>query len=214
MIDAKICGITDERALRTACEAGASFVGFNFFPPSPRAVSPDQAAEFAAMMPAHVQKVGLFVDPSDEEIEVVLAKASLDLIQLHGSETVPRCQLIKNRFAIKLVKTIKIAGRDDFAQAEDFTEVADILLFDAKPPTDLKDALPGGNGLTFDWNLLRNRDWPIPWMLAGGLDAENVCNAVRLSQAPIVDVSSGVESAPGKKDPAKIKAFLDALKGL
>ena len=144
----------------------------------------------------------------------MLSKASLELIQLHGSETVQRCQQIKNRFAIKLVKTIKIAGRDDFAPAEGFTDVADIFLFDTKAPKDLKDALPGGNGLTFDWNLLRNRSWPIPWMLAGGLDAENVGDAIRLSQAPIVDVSSGVESAPGKKDPTKIKAFLDALKGL
>jgi phosphoribosylanthranilate isomerase len=214
MVEAKICGIKDEGALRTACDAGASFVGFNFFPASPRAVSPAEAAALAAVTPAHVQKVGLFVDPSDEEIEAVLAKASLDLIQLHGSETVQRCRQIKNRFAIKLVKTIKIAGREDFAPAEDFTDIADIFLFDTKAPKDLKDALPGGNGLTFDWNLLRNRSWPIPWMLAGGLDAENVGDAIRLSQAPIVDVSSGVESAPGKKDPAKIKAFLDALKGL
>jgi phosphoribosylanthranilate isomerase len=214
MVEAKICGIKDEGALRTACDAGASFVGFNFFLASPRAVSPAEAAALAAVTPAHVQKVGLFVDPSDEEIEAVLAKASLDLIQLHGSETVQRCRQIKNRFAIKLVKTIKIAGREDFAPAEDFTDIADIFLFDTKAPKDLKDALPGGNGLTFDWNLLRNRSWPIPWMLAGGLDAENVGDAIRLSQAPIVDVSSGVESAPGKKDPAKIKAFLDALKGL
>ncbi len=214
MVAAKICGINDPIALATACEAGAAYLGFNFYPPSPRALTPAEAAELTVRVPTGICKVGLFVDPTDRELDAALRVNEFDLIQLHGSESIERCKEIKDHFAIEIMKVIKIASREDLDTGHDYEAAVDLLLFDTKAPKEMKDALPGGNGLTFDWNLLRNRNWPVPWMLAGGLHSSNVAEAVNLSGAAIVDVSSGVENQPGDKDPAKIKAFLDALKGL
>ncbi|MDA1098956.1 MAG: phosphoribosylanthranilate isomerase [Proteobacteria bacterium] len=215
---AKICGLKDPVAIDAAVRGGASYVGLVFYPQSPRAVTPAQARELAALVPATVRKVGLFVDPDDALLETVLTQVPLDLIQLHGGESPGRVARIKAQTAapanLTIMKAIKIAKRSDLDVADDFDEVADMLLFDAKAPTDMADALPGGNGLMFDWTLLTGRQWRRPWMLSGGLTAGNVAQAVRISGARAVDVSSGVESAPGVKDPAAIKAFLDVVKTL
>lgn len=210
----KICGLKDAEAIGAAVGGGASYVGLVFYPPSPRVVTPAQARDLGALVPPAVKKVGLFVDPDDALLDRVLSQAPLDMIQLHGDEDPARVARIKTRTKLPVLKAIKIAKRADIDAADDFEDVADMLLFDAKAPTDMADALPGGNGLVFDWNLLAGRRWKRPWMLSGGLDAGNVAQAVRISGARAVDVSSGVESAPGVKDPAAIKAFLDAVKTL
>ena len=213
-VAAKICGINDPVAMRTAIEGGATHVGLVFYPPSPRAVTPAQAADLAALVPDSMSRVGLFVDPTDGEIDVVLAETPLELLQLHGSEAPGRVVEIGSRTGLKTMKAIPIASASDFARADGYLQAADWLMFDAKPPKDMTDALPGGNALRFDWQLLGGRSWPLPWMLAGGLDAGNVGEAVRLSRAATVDTSSGVEDAKGKKNPEKIWAFLDAVSSL
>lgn len=213
-VSAKICGINDPVAMRTAVDGGATHVGLVFYPPSPRAVTPAQAAQLAAPVPEAVDKVGLFVDPTDAEIDAVLAETPLDLLQLHGGEAPSRVAALKARTGVKAMKAIPIAGEADFARADAYLDAADWLMFDAKPPKDMADALPGGNALSFDWRLLAGRHWPLPWMLAGGLDADNVGDAVRLSGAVVVDTSSGVEDAKGVKNPEKIRAFLDAVSSL
>ncbi len=217
-VAAKICGLKDPTAIAAAVAGGASYVGLMFYPPSPRAVTPARAKELTALLPPAMKKVGVFVDPDDALLETVLAQVPLDLIQLHGGESPERVAQIAARISapanLSILKAIKVAKRADLEAASDYDEIADMLLFDAKAPTDMADALPGGNGLMFDWNLLTGRKWRQPWMLSGGLDAGNVAQAVRISGARTVDVSSGVESAPGVKDPAAIKAFLDAVKTL
>ncbi|MDP6565661.1 MAG: phosphoribosylanthranilate isomerase [Alphaproteobacteria bacterium] len=213
-VAAKICGLSDEAALQAAIDGGASYVGFVFYPPSPRAVTPERAAELATLVPPSVKKVGLFVDPDDDLLRQVLAVVDLDLIQLHGEETPERVGTIKDLTGRLVLKAIKVAARSDIDLAENFQAIADMLLFDAKAPKDMADALPGGNGLIFDWHLLAGRHWQKPWMLSGGLDQDNVAQAVAIAGPAAVDVSSGVEQSPGKKNPAAIKAFLDAVKGL
>lgn len=213
-IDAKICGLNEAEPLRAAVAGGAAFVGLVFYPPSPRALAPAEAGDLTRLVPPGVDKVGLFVDAGDAEIAAVLEHVELDLLQLHGGETPERVGAVKDRFGLRVIKAIKVAARTDIDAAADYQEAADILLFDAKAPKSMADALPGGNGLIFDWNLLRGRAWRRPWMLSGGLDADNVSDAVRISGAAMVDVSSGVESAPGRKDPKAIKAFLDAVRQL
>ncbi len=165
-------------------------------------------------MPARVRKVGLFVDEDDAAFEAVLSEVPLDMLQLHGGESPARVREIKDRFGLPAIKAIKLAAAADLAVAEDYFDSADWLLFDAKPPADMADALPGGNALAFDWALLAGRDWPLPWMLSGGLDSGNVAEAIAISGASSVDVSSGVEDGPGRKSPAKIAAFLDAVAAL
>lgn len=213
-VAAKICGLNDADAMRTAVAAGADYVGLVFYPPSPRAVSPVTAGMLSRLAPAAVRKVALFVDAADDAIEAVLAEATIDLLQLHGRESPARVRAIRERFGLPVMKAVKVAERGDLDRADAYAEAADMLLFDAKPPKTMADALPGGNGLVFDWSLLAGRDWPLPWMLSGGLDAANVGQAVQISGARTVDVSSGVEAAPGRKDSAAIKAFLDAVKRL
>ncbi len=212
-IEVKICGVTAPEGLRAAVEAGAEYVGLNFYPPSPRSVTPDQAAALAAAAPPRLCKVGLFVDVDDETIAKTLASVGLDLLQLHGQESPARVAEIKARFGLQVMKTIKIVGAEDVAAAEAYFRVADRLLFDAKPPKEMTGALPGGNALAFDWQLLAGKTWPIPWMLAGGLEPGNVAEALRISGARAVDVSSGVEDRPGLKNPDKIHAFVAAAKG-
>jgi phosphoribosylanthranilate isomerase len=168
----------------------------------------------AANLGPAIQRVGVFVDPADEEIAAVLAGMKLDLIQLHGSESPERLAALKDRFRVKLMKAIAIAGEVDLQRARAYLGSADWLMFDAKPPPDDKTALPGGNGRAFDWQLLRQARFPVPWMLSGGLTPDNLAEAVRLSGATTVDVSSGVERCPGEKDPAKIRAFLARAKEL
>ena len=211
MAEVKICGLTEAAHVAAAVDAGARFLGFVFFPKSPRAVTPEQAAVLAADVPVGVARVGLFVDPDDALLDAVLSAVPLDVIQLHGHETPDRVAAVKARCGLPVMKAVGLSGPEDLSQLIDYGVVADMLLVDAKPPKDA--VLPGGNGLAFDWRLLSGRRWLRPWMLAGGLTPETVAEAVRLTGAPIVDVSSGVESAPGVKDVARIRAFVAAAKG-
>lgn len=213
-VKAKICGINTAAAMRAAATGGAAYVGLVFYPPSPRAVTVEEAAQLAAYAPPPVVRVGLFVDPTDAALDEVLCAVSLDLLQLHGAETPERVRIIRERTGIPVMKAIKVASAADVDGATSYVGVADRLLFDAKAPPDMEGALPGGNALAFDWELLGERSWPCPWMLSGGLGTENLAEAVRISGARAVDVSSGVESAPGRKDPAKIAAFLRAARSL
>lgn len=207
-VEVKICGLTTPEALRAAVVGGARYVGFVFFPPSPRNIAFEAAAELAAGVPTGVRKVGLVVDAEDALIADLLARVPLDLLQLHGRETPERIFEVRQRFALPVIKAVGIAGPADLARAEACGEAADILLLDAKPPPGA--SRPGGNALAFDWTLIANRRWLRPWLLAGGLTPENVAEALRVTSAPGVDVSSGVEDAPGRKNPARIRAFLEA----
>jgi len=212
-VAAKICGLSSEVAVNAAISGGAAYLGFVFYPPSPRVVTAEQAGRLCAAVPAGIKRVGLFVDADDDAIAAILAAAPLDILQFHGSETPARVAEARLRFGRKVMKAVPIAGADDVARAEGFEDAADLLLFDAKPPR-RPDALPGGNGLAFDWRLIAGRSWRRPWMLSGGLTAALLPEAVRISGAARVDVSSGVESRPGEKDPDKIRAFLAAAHAL
>jgi phosphoribosylanthranilate isomerase len=207
-ITAKICGINDSEAMRAAISGGASHVGLVFYPRSPRSVNLDEAMGLASVVPERVHKVGLFVDPENDQIDKTLLVVKLDVLQLHGSETPDRVADLKTRTGKKVMKVIKVSDPQDIAAAESYVQIADALMFDAKPPKGMKDALPGGNAVSFDWRILSGHKWPLPWMLAGGLTSENVAQAVKLSNASIVDTSSGVEDAAGRKNPEKIAKFL------
>lgn len=213
-VQAKICGVNTPAAIDAAVSGGASFVGFMFYAPSPRAVTPETAAALATAVPPGTMKVGVLVDDSDDRIAAILARLPLDLLQLHGQETPDRVAAIKRRFGVPVMKVVKIAEPADLAVADRYLDRADWLLFDAKAPPQMSGALPGGNALAFDWQLLAGRSWPLPWMLSGGLTADNLAEAVRISGARTVDVSSGVESRPGRKDPARIASFLAVAAGL
>jgi phosphoribosylanthranilate isomerase len=206
-IAAKICGLSSEAAVAAAVEGGAAYLGFVFYPPSPRAVSPVCAAALCAAVPPGVLRVGLFVDADDALISAVLDAAPIDILQFHGHETPDRVADVKHRFRRPVMKAIAVAAPQDVLAAARYDEVADMLLFDAKPPR-RDDALPGGNGLAFDWHLIARHSWRRPWMLSGGLTAQLLPEAVRISGASAVDVSSGVERSPGDKDPDKIREFL------
>ena len=209
----KICGLSSEAAVAAAVAGGAAYVGFVFYPPSPRAVAPARAGALCAAVPSGVWRVGLFVDADDDTIQAVLDAAPLDMLQFHGRETPNRVFDAKTRFRRPVMKAVAVSGAEDALAAEHYQDAADMLLFDAKPPR-RADALPGGNGLAFDWNLIAGRRWRRPWMLSGGLMAASLDEAVRVSGAAAVDVSSGVERAPGDKDPAKIREFLEAARRL
>jgi phosphoribosylanthranilate isomerase len=211
-IAAKICGLSTEEAIAAAVAGGAAYLGLVFYPPSPRAVTPHHAARLCAAVPKSVAMVGLFVDANDAAIEAVLEAAPIDILQFHGSETPQRVAEAKLRFGRPIMKAVAIAGPPDVLGAARYEDVADLLLFDAKPHR--PDALPGGNGLAFDWELLAGRPWRRPWMLSGGLTAELLPEAVHVSGAAAVDVSSGIESRPGEKDLGKIRAFLAAAHAL
>ncbi len=214
MVLAKICGLDAPDSVATAMLEGAAMLGFNFYPPSPRYLTPERAGQLVSAVPSGVDRVGLFVDASDEEIGAVLDRAPLDLIQVQGAETPERVAKIRDTFKRPVIKAIKVESPADLDAAQVFDGVADWLLFDAKAPKTLANALPGGNGISFDWRMLKGRRFKRPWLLAGGLDADNLATAVAESGAVAVDVSSGVESAPGVKDPERIKAFLRAARSL
>ncbi|MCK0172309.1 phosphoribosylanthranilate isomerase [Aliiroseovarius sp. S1123] len=205
-ISVKICGLKDPEQLAAAVDAGARYIGFNFFPKSPRSVTVEQAAALMLDVPMGVAKVALVVNMDDAGIEEIVNGTTTDMIQLHGSESPERVADVKARFGLPVIKAIGIAGPDDVVQIEQYAGVADQLLIDAKAPKGAD--LPGGNGIAFDWRLVQRKYWPCPWMLAGGLTADNVAEAIRLTGAKQVDVSSGVESAPGVKDPALMRAFV------
>jgi phosphoribosylanthranilate isomerase len=206
----KICGLMTLEAVYAAVEAGADRVGFVFFGPSPRNLDTSVAAELMTHVPPHVTKVALTVDADEALLEDIVTNTSVDLLQLHGSETSRHVADLKVRFGLPVMKMISVSEAADLAAVAPYEGIADKLLFDAKPPKDA--TRPGGNALAFDWKILRGFDAPMPWMLAGGLDAENVAEAVRVSGAPEVDVSSGVEDAPGLKNGDKIRAFIRAAK--
>ena len=211
-VQVKICGISTPETMTAALEGGAAFVGLVFYPKSPRAVTPGAAAALASLVPADVVKTGLLVDAEDATIAAVLEEVPLDLLQLHGSESPERIAEVKARFGLPVMKVVKLRKAGDLEAVQPYLEVADRLLFDAKPPAEMTGALPGGNAVAFDWTILAGTTWPVPWMLAGGLTAENVARAIAVSGAPAVDVSSGVEDRPGVKNPNKIKAFLEAVR--
>lgn len=203
----KICGLNSPAAIEAA--AGAAYAGFVFFARSPRHVRPATAERLARGLPPLVVRVALAVDPGDADLDAILAGFRPDLWQLHGAETPARVAEIKARTGLPAMKAIGISQAEDLAHAEPYLEVADRLLFDAKPPK-RPDALPGGNAVSFDWTILAGTEWPLPWMLSGGLDAANVAEAARVSGASCVDVSSGVEDRPGHKAPRLIRRFLSA----
>ena len=202
----KICGLTSPEGVAAAVSAGARYLGFVFFAKSPRHVTPEQAAALASEVPLGIAKVGLFVNPDDALLQTVLAQVPLDMIQLHGSESPARVTEVRALTGLPVMKAVGVAEPRDLDALWDYGLVADMLLIDAKPPKDAE--LPGGNGLAFDWRLLAGRQVLKPWLLAGGLTPENVTQALRLTRAPGVDVSSGVESAPGVKDPERIRDFI------
>lgn len=207
-IAVKICGLSDSASVQAAVEAGARYIGFVFFPKSPRYVTIETAAALAEDVPFGVARVGLFVNPDDALLQEVLARVPLDIIQLHGKESPARVGEVKALTGLPVMKAVGVAGPEDLDQLWDYGLAADLLLVDAKPAPGAE--LPGGNGLAFDWRLLVGRRWLKPWLLAGGLTPENVAEAIRLTGAQGVDVSSGVESAPGVKDHDLIRGFVAA----
>ncbi|WP_319545213.1 phosphoribosylanthranilate isomerase [Ruegeria conchae] len=210
-ISVKICGLTAPDHVRAAVEAGARYLGFNFFPKSPRYVSAVQAAELMQSVPVGVAKVALVVNESNEVLDQITETAPFDMLQLHGGESIERVSEIKSRYGLPVMKVIGVADAEDLDAIDAFSDVADQILIDAKPPKNA--VLPGGNGLAFDWRLMAGRKyWRKPWMLAGGLTPDNVAEAIRTTGARQVDVASGVESAPGIKDEALISAFIDATR--
>ncbi|MBV1866288.1 MAG: phosphoribosylanthranilate isomerase [Marinosulfonomonas sp.] len=209
-IKVKICGLKNGAHVQAATAAGASYVGFVFFAKSPRNISQNTAAQLAQDVPPGVAKVALTVNASDGELDAIVEAVPLDMLQLHGSETPDRVDAVRARYGLPVMKAVGVATEDDLPMLDDYGRVADQLLVDAKPAPGAD--LPGGNGLAFDWRLIAARRWPVPWMLAGGLSANNVAEAIRLTGARQVDVSSGVESARGVKDAALIAAFIDAAR--
>jgi phosphoribosylanthranilate isomerase len=201
-------------SVAAAVEHGAAFIGFNFFRKSPRYVEPQQAGALGSAIPAQVLKTGLLVDDDDARIAAILAAAPLDLLQLHGTETPERVAAVKVKFKLPVMKVIKVRDAADIARAAQYETVADRLLFDAQPPADMKNALPGGNAVSFDWTLVQGFRSRLPWMLSGGLTPANLAEAVRQSGAPEVDVASGVEDRPGEKNLSKIKDFLAVARSL
>ncbi|MGA7612690.1 MAG: phosphoribosylanthranilate isomerase [Xanthobacteraceae bacterium] len=206
----KICGLKTPEALDVALEAGADMVGFVFFPPSPRHVGLAAAAELGRRVGDRARKVALIVDADDVLLKSITDALRPDLLQLHGAETPARVQAIKARFGLPVMKAIAVEARADLAAVKLYDTVADRLLFDARAPREA--TRPGGLGKPFDWHLLEELDLAVPYMLSGGLDPDNVAAALRITSAPGVDVSSGVERAPGEKDHDKIRAFIRAAR--
>lgn len=209
-IAVKICGLTGPDHVAAAVEAGARYVGFVFFPKSPRNVSIDDARALALEVPPGVAKVALVVDADDATLDPIVNAVPLDMLQLHGHETPDRVAELRQRHGLPVMKAVGVAEAADLAGLDAYEAVADQILVDAKPPRGA--AVPGGRGVSFDWRLIAGREWTRPWMLAGGLAPDNVAEAIRLTGARQVDVSSGVERAPGDKDPALIRAFVRAAR--
>ncbi|MDA9855303.1 phosphoribosylanthranilate isomerase [Paracoccaceae bacterium] len=202
----KICGLTSPEAIKGAAQAGATYGGLVFYEKSPRHLSLAKAREVALAAPPGFAKVALVVNPQDAFLEEMLSQVPIDILQLHGAEQPQRVQQIKQSTGLPIMKALGIATDQDLREIDRYAEICDQLLIDAKPAPGAK--LPGGNGLAFDWQLLENHTWKIPWMLAGGLTPDNVAQAVRVTQARQIDVSSGVESAPGTKDMEKMCNFV------
>lgn len=208
-IRVKICGLKEPEHVAVAAEAGAAYVGFVFFEKSPRNVSLERARDLAVEVPVGVAKVALTVNADNAFLDKLVETVPLDMLQLHGQESPERVQEVRSRFGLPVMKAIGIADAEDVAKIDAYGAVADQLLVDAKPPKNAE--LPGGNGLSFDWRLVNRKYWPRPWMLAGGLTADNVAEAIKMTGARQLDLSSGVESAPGVKDVGLIRAFMKAV---
>ena len=210
MTQTKICGLSTPETVRAALDGGAGFIGFMFFDASPRNVAPDAAGRLAAPARNRAKVVAVTVDADDAALDRIVAALKPDYIQLHGRETPARAREVGHRTGAGVIRALPVSEAADLAAARDFESVVDHLMFDAKPPKDA--TRPGGLGGSFDWELMAGRRFERPWFLAGGLDPWNVGEALRLTRAPLADVSSGVERGAGLKDPALISAFLDAVR--
>ena len=206
----KICGLRSPQALDVALDSGADLVGFVFFAPSPRHLGLEAARTLGQCVQGRAGKVALTVDANDDTLLDIVAALTPDILQLHGSETPERVIAVRTRFGLPVMKALPVAERRDLSQIRQYAQVVDRLIFDARAPKDA--TRPGGLGKTFDWTLLKDLNAGAPFMLSGGLDADNVSEALRITRAPGVDVSSGVERAPGEKDPDKIRAFIRAAR--
>ncbi|MEJ8570530.1 phosphoribosylanthranilate isomerase [Microbaculum marinum] len=211
-IQVKICGLTDEAAVAATLQAGADLAGFVFFPPSPRHLATGRAAELAKPLRGRARIVALTVDADDRAFDDICTTLCPDLLQLHGDESPKRVAALKARYRLPVMKMIAVRDVADIERARAYFDVADRILFDAKAPPGA--SRPGGLGLSFDWRLLAGLDLPLPFMLSGGLDPDTVATAIRIARPGAVDVSSGVESAPGRKDPAAIRSFVDAVRAV
>ncbi len=209
-VEIKICGLSTPQTLEAAIAAGADLAGFVFFPPSPRNINLDRARELGAVAAGRIRKVALTVDADDAFIASIIEALKPDLLQLHGRETPQRVAAVRATFGLPVMKAIGVSTQADLAAVAAYEPVVDRILFDAKPPKGA--VLPGGNGNAFDWTILRDAVVRKPWMLSGGLDASNVAQALQISGATAVDVSSGVESVPGVKDPQRIGQFIAAVR--
>lgn len=207
MTRVKICGLRTEADMAAVAAAGAHYAGLVFFPKSPRHVTLEEARRVALAAPAGLAKVALVVDADDTTLDAITEAVPLDMLQLHGAETPERVAQVRDRYGLPVMKAIGVADEGDLASLMEMSLAADQILIDAKPVGDV----PGGNGVTFDWRLIQGRAWLKPWMLSGGLTAENVAEAVRLTNARQIDLSSGVESVRGVKDHAKIAGFMQAV---
>lgn len=210
--EVKICGLKTEAALEAALSGGADYVGLVFFPPSPRSIDPEKAKPLAMKARGRAKVVALLVDPEDALIEAVVKLVEPDMLQLHGEETAERAVAVRRRWDLPVIKAIKVATANDARLALNYRAMVDYILFDARPPDGA--TRPGGHGAAFDWTVLNGVKEHVPYILSGGLTPDNVADAIRATRAPIVDVSSGVESSPGEKDLALIQRFLQAAKGV
>lgn len=210
-VSIKICGLKTQSDVAAVASAGAAYCGFVFFAKSPRNLSIPAARELALAAPVGLAKVGLVVNADNSFLDALTEEVPLDMLQLHGQETSERVIEVKARYGLPVMKAVGVGDRSDLHALDSYLKVADQILVDAKPPKDA--ALPGGNGLSFDWRLIAGRRWPVPWMLAGGLTPENVSEAIAMTGATQIDVSTGVESAPGVKSAGLIKAFVAAAAG-
>ena len=210
MIEIKLCGLKEPSHIEAAFNLGIKYFGFVFFEKSPRFLRNDSAKSLISLTPPGIIKVGLVVNPSDECLNSI-SGLNLDMIQLHGSESIDRVKEIKSKFNFSLIKAIGIKEKKDLDLVESYSEVADHLLIDAKPSPNSR--LPGGNGIKFDWTILEKKSWDFPWFLAGGLNANNVIDAVNITGAKMLDVSTGVETKPGEKSFDKMRKFIGRVNG-
>lgn len=210
-VQVKICGLSRSADISAAIDAGADWLGFVFFAKSPRNLTFDDARTLLRNVPEGIAKVALTVDAHDDFLDRMLEMAPVDVLQLHGTESPERVSEIRARYGLPAMKAVGVSSEADLPALDAYGRVADMILVDAKPPPGAE--LPGGNGVAFDWRLIAGRRWPVPWMLAGGLAPGNVAEAIRLTGARQVDVSSGVESAPGRKDAALAREFVRSAKG-
>ena len=211
-LDVKICGLTDKVTVKAAVKAGASHLGFIFYPPSPRSLTPKEAGYITSKTPNHVKRVAVIVDAKDDLINDIIQNLSPHILQLHGSETILRIKEIKQKFKLPIMKAIKVANYNDVKSSQRYSDSSDFLLFDAKPPIISKDSLPGGNGISFDWGLLGSAKIKKPWFLSGGIHVGNVHQAIKITGSKSIDISSGVEDQPGVKNVEKIEGFMKSLK--